>query len=165
MRIFLTLLGVALCLLAGCNRAQRESVHPVAGTLIIDDATAANAALAFHPICKEQAKYTRPVAVTGEDGEYRLTTYVSGDGAPAGEYIVTVIWPDDLIPIDECDCVDPIQHDRLQGRYANPQTSQLRALIHPGANDLLLRATAKIPDAAADAGKLEHAQLMPPRDG
>lgn len=143
--VFFSLLGVVLA--AGWIKPVRQihaGVYPVDGRLIISDKPADNAALAFHPIGKSSASLARPVAMTRPDGSFRLTTFRRDDGAPAGEYVVTVIWHDPSAPVDECECQDPTEHDRLCGLYADPEVSPLRATIRRGKdpNQITLIATA-----------------------
>src|SRR5262249_46886055 len=40
----------------------------------------------------------RPVGRVGADGRFRLSTYLTGDGAPAGDYTVLVVWPGPAAP-------------------------------------------------------------------
>jgi hypothetical protein len=131
-------LAAAVVGLAGCGGPDRVPVHPVAGTLLVGGRPAANAHVVFHPT--DGAVAVRPVAVTGPDGVYRLTTFAAGDGAPAGGYVVTVFWPADTMPADPCDCPDPSAHDRLRGAYLDPARSPLRAAVVPGENRVELRA-------------------------
>src|SRR5262249_7274491 len=109
----------------------------VNGVLLIGEMPATKASLAFHPLTG--IGRVRPVAITREDGSYRLTTYAHNDGAPEGDYGVTVVWPDDSIPFDECEGHDPAIHDRLRGFYASPTSTTLRATVRSGANRIDLR--------------------------
>lgn len=136
------------CLLAvlasfGCGGkdAGRVAVYPVEGRVFVAGRPAGNARLAFHPLGGGGPAAVYPVGVTLADGTFRLTTYTAGDGAPAGEYVVTMTWPHPLMPVDECECVDPATHDRLQSLYADPATSQLRATVRPGPNAITIQAT------------------------
>lgn len=132
-----TLCCVALATVCG-YRGDRESSPPrafrVTGRLFVDDYLAANACVAFHPINKETSQGRCPVAMTKRDGSFELTTYAMHDGAPDGDYMVTVTWPDDALPVDECECVEPLQHDRLGGRYADPRKTSLAVTILPQDN-------------------------------
>jgi hypothetical protein len=74
----------------------------------------------------------KPRGQVEADGTFTLTTYEAGDGAPAGEYQVTVEWwlasgkpGDDRPPAN-----------RLPARYARAETSKLTARIEPGTNRL-----------------------------
>jgi len=137
-RSLLTLF-VALCLvgLPGCQD-EPHKVHDVVGRLCVGDQPARNASIAFHPIDQGRSRVC-PVGVTGADGDFRLTSYRYGDGAPAGEYVVTIVWPDETKPIDECECPRPEEHDRLRGAYADRESSPIRARIVPGKNEVSLQ--------------------------
>lgn len=106
----------------------------VKGRLFVDDQLAAKACIAFCPINDEKSQGRRPVATTGRDGSFELTTYEMDDGAPEGDYRVTVFWPDDSMPEDECECIDPMLHDRLSGKYSDPETTSLLATVLPKDN-------------------------------
>lgn len=115
-------------------------VYPVAGKLIVSDRPAGGAKLMFHPVSKGDAPLY-PVGVTAADGTFHLTTRAPGDGAPEGEYVVTMIWPHDGLVLDECACIDLQTHDRLCGLYADPATSRLRATVRPERTEITLYAT------------------------
>src|SRR5262245_40395178 len=104
------------CLLVGCsgqpNSASRVPVYPVEGKVIVGDRLAGNSRVVFYPVNKGNAVELCPVANTRADGTFQLMTYKFGDGAPAGEYIVTVVWVNEAVPIDECEGVDLMTHDR-----------------------------------------------------
>ena len=129
---------------AGCaSRAQtpdRAPVQHVEGKLLVADRPASGARLAFHPVAGGPSGVC-PVGVAGPDGGFVLTTYAFGDGAPAGEYVVTVMWPNETLPADDCDVVSLAAHDRLGGLYLDPAKSELRATVRPGHNTLTLHAT------------------------
>lgn len=137
-------LAVFVLFAAGCARGDagpaRASVHPVAGKLLVADRPAVNARLAFHPAGGSLGG-VYPVGVAGADGRFRLTTYTTDDGAPEGEYVVTVLWPNDTFPADECEIVNPANHDRLGGLYLDPAKSELRATVRSGHNTITLHAT------------------------
>jgi hypothetical protein len=48
----------------------------------------------FHPVdpALEKAASGKPFAKVGADGSFTLTTYEEGDGAPEGQYGITVDW-------------------------------------------------------------------------
>jgi hypothetical protein len=62
------------------------------------------------------------------DGRFEVTTYQAGDGAPAGDYRVAILWfanPDSNSP-----------WDRLGNRYASPERTDIRVSITEGVNQL-----------------------------
>lgn len=117
--------------------AGRVSVFPVEGRLLVAGEPAAKAQVVFHPLGES---VFRPVAFTDADGRFRLMTYTAGDGAPAGEYAVTIFWENEADPLDGCVCPDPAAHDRLGGLYFEAKTTALRATVNPERNEIVLRA-------------------------
>lgn len=75
--------------LMGCGSAKsgRQSVYKAKGKVTFAGGTVPNASVIFAPKAKQ------PVATgrTNEAGEFVLTTYDSGDGAAAGEFVVLVL--------------------------------------------------------------------------
>lgn len=131
-----------LVLLPGCGARPPEKIFAVQGTLTVDGQPAANASVAFHPAAPANNRLVCPVAITNRDGSYQLSTAARGEGAPAGEYIVTVIWPNPDEPFDECECLDFKRHDLFRGQYADPKTSTLRAFVQPQRNVIALQVAA-----------------------
>ncbi|MFO0808496.1 MAG: hypothetical protein U0746_07725 [Gemmataceae bacterium] len=127
---------VAVMVLAGCA-AGRDPVHPVAGQVLVNGRPAADAMIVFHPVGVAAGRAVRPVGRSDADGCFRLMTYVAGDGAPAGEYAATVVWPDRSLPVDEC--LGDLAHDRFKGRYADPARSPWRFTVVPGPNAVEVR--------------------------
>src|SRR5262245_1565771 len=90
--LFTALLG-SLSLLVGCQQERKivqKPVVPVRSTFLVSGKPAAGAIVCFHPI--GDARGLRSSGRVGNDGVLSLTTYVPADGAPEGEYIVTVYW-------------------------------------------------------------------------
>jgi hypothetical protein len=114
----------------------------VKGRLIVGNTPAANARIAFFPMVPENSPGRYALAVTGANGVFELTTYTRYDGAPAGDYKVVVTWPDDSMPVDECECIDFLQHDRLGGKYADRDRTPLIVTLRPKVNEVNLCTTA-----------------------
>jgi hypothetical protein len=76
----------------------------------------------------------------GADGSFSLSTYDKDDGAPAGEYAVTIEWQKLVTKGQEAE-VGP---NVLPDRYGKPQTSPLKATVTDAPTDLPpLRLTSK----------------------
>src|SRR5262245_51845438 len=109
-----------LVALASGPACSSSALHPVPGTVIYKGAPIKRAVVVFHPVGGD-LNSQRPSGVTGEDGTFSLTTGVK-DGAPRGEYRVTVVWPaeqpakpDVIVMASD----SPSPPDRLGGRYAD----------------------------------------------
>ena len=66
-------------------------------------------------------------AAVQSDGSFHLTTFATRDGAPVGDFALTVTWPGPRIKGQGEDEPGP---DRLQHRYANPKKPA--ASVHVG---------------------------------
>src|SRR4051794_21088336 len=90
-RLFPWCLALAT-VLAGCSRpAGRVPVYPVAGRVAVTGEVPEGALVVLHA-SQGDAKDLRPSGKVFKDGSFRVTTYDADDGAPAGEYKVTVHW-------------------------------------------------------------------------
>lgn len=123
-----------LVLLGGCSRGPR--FNPVAGQVLWRGKPAAGARVIFHPLA-ETAGVPKPSAVVEESGAFHVGTYAPNDGAPAGEYKVTIDWFDLSPQTASTDVGEtPSPSDKLKGRYADPKRSSLQATIKEGENTL-----------------------------
>jgi hypothetical protein len=118
-------LGVAAVVcLASCSNG-RTPVFPVHGQVLdAKQKPAVGALVVFHPVNPEPKEQPKPLGRVDENGRFELTTHVGGDGAPAGTYVITIVWP-----TPKKSPFDREGGDQLQGRYANPERSQIRFTV------------------------------------
>ncbi len=119
-------------LLMGCsgNRdANQFVVVPVTGQVTFDGRPASGAVVVFHPKGTPSG-FPAPRALVDRQGNFVLTTYRSADGAPVGEYLVTV----ELRPLVDKDGELVPGPNVLPPQYSAPQTSNLVARVVEGAN-------------------------------
>lgn len=129
----LAIVAVSMCTLAGCGpRVKQKPVFPVSGKVLFDRKPAGRALVIFHPLDESDPNAVKPRGEVADDGSFKLSTYGAGDGAPAGEYRVTVEWwlssgrPNDDSP----------PANRLPQRYAVAANSGLKATIEQRSNEL-----------------------------
>jgi hypothetical protein len=113
----------ALALLLASCTDNRLRLYPVKGTVRVNGQPAKDVQVIFFHTEGFDERTVVPTAWTQEDGSFVLTTFKSGDGAPAGDYEVKLLWPQYRRPRGGDG------PDRLQGRFADPKRSQLRAHI------------------------------------
>src|SRR5262249_11350694 len=130
---------------------SREPVYPAQGHVFFNGKPVPHALVTLHPLGAQpqgaqpqgvqpqnaaDKKPPRPHGTAGEDGRFTLTTYQSGDGAPAGEYGVTVeCWLTNArAGTREGDSPPPT--NRLPARYGRVETSGLRVRIEQGDNQI-----------------------------
>jgi hypothetical protein len=134
MRLRRLLYGLLMALLSlstmSCgNGKDRKSVYPVRGQVFFQGKPAAGALVLFHPVNGDPTT-VRPHGRVDQDGIFVLSTYEARDGAPAGEYVVTIDWrqtipgrggggPSVLPPL-----------------YGTPKQSPLRATVNAESNNL-----------------------------
>ena len=132
--------ALAVVGLAGCAGpdADRKPVFPVEGRLTHRGEPMAGAMVTFHPLGDPDPRALRSQATADKDGRYRLTTYVTGDGAPAGEHAVTVYWPGKRgkpKPGEDEESQD-LPPDRLGKAYTLPAATRLRAAVREQPNTI-----------------------------
>jgi hypothetical protein len=126
---------LAALLAASCARDRRKPAFPVRGQVLYEGKPIPDALVIFHPLNDPGPRAMRPLGRVGADGRFTLTTYRAGDGAPAGDYAVTVTWQKDEdrqnVPAEE----RKDEPNLLPERYGRPETSGLRVHVGEGVND------------------------------
>jgi hypothetical protein len=122
-----------IVLLPSCSKSDRKAVYPVHGHVVDgDNQPAVGALLIFHRLEADSNDLNKPRGYVEADGSFALTTYTKDDGAPEGEYLVSIEWlPPPTSPFARRGA------DRLQGRYRDPTTSGLRFRIEKLAKNVL----------------------------
>ena len=129
-----SIFGAGLVLaLVGCGSSQNP-VHPVRGKVLFEGKPVPHALVVLHPTEDAGGHAPRPRAQVGEDGSFSVGTFAGNDGAPAGDYAVTVQWF--LTSAKKGVDSDAPPTNRLPVRYAAASTSGLRVRIEPGDNEL-----------------------------
>lgn len=131
-----TIAGLSLLVvLCGCAKEPvkvRPATFPVSGSLLIDGTPAVRAAITFHRTTPAaDGKVYGPSAHTDDNGSFRITTFTAYDGAPPGEYKVTITAP--WISKEGQDVEVP---DLLRGKYADSKTTPLTVVVAERENEL-----------------------------
>lgn len=109
------------CLGCGNGEPPRLAGFPVHGKLLVDGKPAERAEVTLHskkPLADETGRPVFPYAIVGADGTFDVMTYADGDGAPVGEYVLTVTWPRVKTEGGE----EVYGADRLGDRFSNVRT-------------------------------------------
>jgi|EP01136_Pigoraptor_vietnamica_P013312 hypothetical protein len=125
--------ALGMLLVVGCSTDPGWPKRaPVSGRVLVDGKPAVRAAVKFTPAgpAADGKTYT-PATFTDDDGGFKLTTVEAGDGAPPGDYTVTVVATYAVkngqdVPVP----------DLLGGRYADPKTSPLKVTVREAPNAL-----------------------------
>jgi hypothetical protein len=118
----------------GCNEAKpdRVAVHPTAGTITVKGQPAPGALVTLHPKSAPAENVPAPRANVDSDGTFKLSTFNGGDGAPEGEYVVTVRWYK-LVKKGPDVVAGP---NVIPTKYTRPESSDVVVRIAAGQNTL-----------------------------
>lgn len=149
LRVMVLLLVIGAAAIA-CNQTPegRLPVHPVKGKVLYKGSPLAEALVIFEKEGAVSAGTTtspssgpiRATGRTGADGSFQLMTYHGNDGAPAGDYLVgissTPPRSEGGIFSKSPGAVSKGNPDVLRGRYADPKTSGLKAVVKEQENEV-----------------------------
>ncbi|MHB0960886.1 MAG: hypothetical protein ACYC6N_27935 [Pirellulaceae bacterium] len=119
-----------ITLLNGCGDADWQAkTYPAHGRITVNGEPPVGAVVELRSTGEiPDVRNSRPWAVVQDGGFYTLSTYETGDGAPAGDYRLIIKWPPDVS--------QPSFADRLKGAYANAERSPWSVTISAGDNEL-----------------------------
>jgi hypothetical protein len=124
---------VTFALLLTSCAASGPACHPVQGVVRFEQQPCAEAIVVFHSKSNQAAGSPRPIATTNELGQFKLTTFQTGDGAPAGEYAITVELRQPRQVGEEIVRDGP---NVLPVRFSKPETSGLSYTVIAGDNSV-----------------------------
>ena len=130
------LVVLALLSLASCGESRNfPKVHPVKGKILVNGQPAPDCQIYLHRTSEDTLSVpATPQAVTDQTGAFQITSYHMNDGAPEGEYRVTVSW---LLATKARGSADEyVTRNYLPARYAAADRSGLRVTIAKGDNRL-----------------------------
>ncbi len=122
-----TILLLSVGLTSCGDEDGRVPVYPVTGTLTINGQPAEGVSLRLFATDLNNSA-PRPSAITKAGGKLVISTYNTGDGAPAGEYKVTVQWPTRVQAFGRVENGP----DRLGGKYAEQANAPLTLTVEEG---------------------------------
>jgi hypothetical protein len=114
-------------LCSSCGLA-RKPVYPVHGEVRVNGRAPVHAQIGFFPVNDGGPDAVHPIGRVDDQGRFTLTSYTNGDGAPEGEYRVTVAWF--LASGRLNDDAPPLNY--LPASYARPDSTPLHAVVSKG---------------------------------
>ena len=112
-------------------------VHPVRGTVLLKGKPAADVLVTFHPSGSSShpnEATPSPTGKTNAEGIYQLHTYLGTDGAPAGQYAVSLSFAGSAESRDVMAKNQTIAITKIPAKYSDPRKSGLTATIEKGNN-------------------------------
>jgi hypothetical protein len=114
--------------LSGCGgtEAYRKDTFPVTGTVTVDGAApGSDVQVECHPVNGMDTEHPSISRTsTDADGKFSISTYESGDGVPAGDYLLTFMWQNFNLVSREYS-----GPDKLNGRYSDSKKSEIRLRV------------------------------------
>jgi hypothetical protein len=124
----------------GCSKSKdpnRLPVFPVNGHLSVKGQPPSGAFVVLHPkngtATAPNGEVVRPRAVVNPDGSFAFGSYDSSDGAPSGEYSVTVEWRRIVKSPEGSPVLGP---NVVPPKYARPESSPLLIRVAEKSNEL-----------------------------
>src|SRR5262249_14892195 len=130
----LSLLAVVL-MAADDPQPKQPACHPATGQVFYEGKPVAGAVVVFHPQGDKADPKIRHAAETDKEGKFSLTTFKKGDGAPAGDYKVTVVLYEPKLKEGEVPGDRPVK-SLLPLKYGDPALTPLRATVKAARNEL-----------------------------
>ena len=134
-----TAAAIALVAAAGCGQAdsRRTPVFPATGKISFKGQAPAGASVVLFPKSgaakAPDVDFVCPRGRVQSDGTFALTSYRTDDGAPVGEYAVTIEWHKLTKAPDGQPDLGP---NLLPPQFSRPDKSPLLVTIVPGKNNL-----------------------------
>jgi len=115
-RLITLLAAVGTLTLASCGGDDFKKVTPVSGRVTVDGQPAADCMVYLYRTFDDDRPHrVSPLAVCAADGSFKVTSYLTDDGAPPGEYVIGFEWRERSGVLgNQYDGAD-----RLGGAYAN----------------------------------------------
>jgi len=124
---------------SGCgsrSETGRLAVHPATGIVTVAGQPTWGVSVILHPKGGEASKEeVTPTGTTDEDGKFTLSTYDQDDGAPVGDYSVSLRWMKEAAPSKNGPppgFAAPV--DQLKGKYSDPTKTKWSVQIVEGNN-------------------------------
>ncbi len=124
---------LAIVVSVGCSQPQhsyhKKETVPVSGYVTVDGTVPDSPiTVKFHPVGGiDQEHPTISQTLTGDNGQFAVSTYEEGDGVPPGEYVVTFFWG--KFNAMSMSFAGP---DQLKNRYATPEKSPIKVTVASG---------------------------------
>jgi len=134
LQCFASLAGIAaLCWLAGCSHSHGPECFPVRGQVSYKGKPLADAMVVLHRVGGDIEGNHKPIAYTSATGSFVVSTMRPGDGAPSGEYAITIELRAPQTIGEEVVRNGP---NLLPAKYAVPASSNLKFVVERGENEI-----------------------------
>lgn len=124
-----------LMLVVGCGD-DRLKTYPVTGTVLYNGQPLAGVEIAFHAVDPKKNVGYPPHAKTDKDGKFKLTSYLTDDGCPDGEFKVALAFAVEVAGGDDGGDQTKRLAFQVPVKYHKGETSGISVTIKAGTNEL-----------------------------
>lgn len=134
-RVILVAIGMAALGINGCS-PERPPLYPVKGQVFWKGKPAAGAMVFLNPVLAKEVSgrspvTERPMGRVEDDGSFEISTFGKKDGAPVGQYRVTLLWTKRTGPNEDD------EESLLPAEFMDPTRSSLPVVeVREGVNAL-----------------------------
>jgi len=133
LRWMLILVPAGAALLSSCAGSKAPACFPVKGRVSYKGKPLAEAMVVLHRVGGDVEGNQEPMAFTDASGAFSLTTFKSHDGAPPGDYLISI----------EQRALQTVGEETIRNgpnvlppKYANPETSGLKYTVVEADNSI-----------------------------
>lgn len=122
-----------LLVLIGCSSNNQPECFAVRGQVKFNNKPVGDAMVTFHPQVEPAVPVPRPTAICDAQGNFSLTTFRQNDGAPPGDYAITIELREERMVGEEM-----VRDGKnvLPAKYASKETSGLNYRVVAGSNEV-----------------------------
>lgn len=132
-RFFFLAVIIGFVVATSCSRSTGPVCYPVSGRIAFKGQPVAEAMVVLHRVGGDVEGHHKPIAYTRADGAFQLTTIKRNDGAPPGDYIITVELRTPKTVGEEAVRSGP---NLLPAQYSKPESSNLKYSVVAGDNQI-----------------------------
>lgn len=128
--------------MTGCSRRESDdqmlkrlapnaaATTKVSGSVTVDGAPVKDLWVTLHST--DASNKLRPRAQTDPQGRFQITSYIGGDGAPPGDYAITIEW----LRFSRLGGAGWVGPDKLNNQFSDPKTTALKVTVKESPIDL-----------------------------
>lgn len=114
------ILAASMVFLASCGTSNSRAVYPVRGKVTVNGKPVADCMIYLNNVKDDKdPNRVMPTGFSDENGDFIISSYGTNDGAPNGEYVITVEWKERVGAFK-----NNFEGDQLDGAYKSSENTK-----------------------------------------